>query len=74
MLKEPKITERQLNKIQNKVLVIAGEKDVITQTHTEFMAKEMPNSELKIYKDASHMIPFENANQLSEDILDFMRE
>ena len=74
MLKEPKISEKQLNKIQNKVLVIAGEKDVITQSHTEFMAKEMPNSELKIYKDATHMIPFENAEQLNQDILEFMKK
>ncbi|MFY1045877.1 alpha/beta fold hydrolase [Chryseobacterium sp. GP-SGM7] len=74
MLKEPKITEKQLNKIQNKVLVIAGEKDVITREHTEFMAKQMPNSELKIYKDATHMIPFENAEQLNQDILDFLKK
>lgn len=74
MLKEPKITEKQLNKIQNKVLVIAGEKDVITKEHTEFLAKKMPNSELKIYKDATHMIPFENAEQLNQDILDFMKK
>lgn len=74
MLKEPKITDKQLNKIQNKVLVIAGEKDVITQAHTEFMAKQIPNSELKIYKDATHMIPFENAEQLNEDILEFLKK
>ncbi|MBD3906375.1 alpha/beta fold hydrolase [Chryseobacterium sp. Ch-15] len=74
MLKEPNISEKQLNKIQNKVLVIAGEKDVITQTHTEFMAKQIPNSELKIYKDATHMIPFENADQLNQDILEFLKQ
>lgn len=74
MLKEPKITEKQLNKIQNKVLVIAGEKDVITEEHTKFMAKQMPNSELKIYKEATHMIPFENAGQLNQDILEFMKK
>ena len=74
MLKEPNISEKQLNKIQNKVLVIAGEKDVIKQSHTEFLAKQIPNSELKIYKDASHMIPFENADQLNQDILEFLKK
>ena len=74
MLKEPNISEKQLNKIQNKVLVIAGEKDVITQAHTEFMAKQIPNSELKIYKGATHMIPFENADQLDQDILEFLKQ
>ncbi len=74
MLKEPNISEKQLNKIQNKVLVIAGEKDVIKQSHTEFLAKQIPNSELKIYKDATHMIPFENAEQLNQDILEFLKQ
>ncbi|WP_139418749.1 alpha/beta fold hydrolase [Chryseobacterium mulctrae] len=74
MLKEPNISEKQLNKIQNKVLVIAGEKDVIKQSHTEFLAKQMPNSELKIYKDTTHMIPFENADQLNQDILEFLKQ
>lgn len=74
MLKEPNISEKQLNKIQSKVLVIAGEKDVITQVHTEFLAKQIPNSELKIYKDATHMIPFENADQLNQDILEFLKQ
>ncbi|AZA60332.1 alpha/beta fold hydrolase [Chryseobacterium indoltheticum] len=74
MLKEPNISEKQLNKIQSKVLVIAGEKDVIKQSHTEFLAKQIPNSELKIYKDATHMIPFENADQLNQDILEFLKK
>jgi pimeloyl-ACP methyl ester carboxylesterase len=38
------------------------------------MAKQMPNSELKIYKDATHMIPFENAEQVNQDILEFMKK
>lgn len=74
MLKEPNISEKQLNKIQSKVLVIAGEKDVIKQSHTEFLAKQIPNSELRIYKDATHMIPFENADQLNQDILEFLKK
>lgn len=72
MLNEPHISKKDLTKIKNPVLVIAGDKDVIKQEHTEMMAKQMPNAELKIYKDATHMIPFEKADELNGDILKFL--
>lgn len=72
MLNEPHINKKDLSKIQNPVLVIAGDKDVIKQDHTEMMAKEIPHAELKIYKNATHMIPFEHADELNADILKFL--
>ncbi|MDW9380042.1 alpha/beta fold hydrolase [Chryseobacterium sp. JV558] len=72
MLTQPRITRADLNKIRSKVLVIAGDKDVIKPDHTELIAKEIPNAELKIYSNATHMIPFENADQLNTDILNFL--
>ncbi|BFO64806.1 alpha/beta fold hydrolase [Chryseobacterium sp. KCF3-3] len=72
MLTQPRIEKKDLNKIGSKVLVIAGDKDVIKQEHTELIAKEIPNAELKIYSNATHMIPFENADQLNTDILNFL--
>ncbi|KMQ65870.1 hypothetical protein ACM46_08060 [Chryseobacterium angstadtii] len=72
MLDEPHISKKDLSGIKNPVLVIAGERDVIKHDHTEMMAQQIPNSELKIYKDATHMIPFEHADQLNEDILRFL--
>lgn len=74
MLKEPNISKKSLNKIQNPVLVIAGEKDVIKQMHTEFIAKEIPNAELKIYKDATHMVPYEKPEELNKDVLEFLKK
>ena len=73
MVDEPKITAKDLNKIENKVLVIAGEKDIILPSHTEFIAKEIPNSTLKIYKNANHSIPIENAEELNKDVIDFLK-
>ena len=72
MLTQPRIAKKDLNKIASKVLVIAGDKDVIKRDHTELIAKEIPNAELKIYSNATHMIPFENADQLTTDILNFL--
>ncbi|MFP3593349.1 alpha/beta fold hydrolase [Chryseobacterium sp. SIMBA_038] len=74
MLKEPNITKNSLNKIQNSVFIIAGENDVIKKEHTEFIAKQLPNSELKIYKNATHFIPLENPEELNADILEFLRK
>ncbi|WPO91800.1 alpha/beta fold hydrolase [Chryseobacterium sp. HR92] len=72
MLTQPRIGKKDLNKIGSRVLVIAGDKDVIKPEHTELIAKEIPNAELKIYSNATHMIPFENADQLNTDILHFL--
>ncbi|MDR6487799.1 pimeloyl-ACP methyl ester carboxylesterase [Chryseobacterium vietnamense] len=72
MLTQPRIAKKDLNRIGNKVLVIAGDNDVIKRDHTELIAKEIPNAELKIYSNATHMIPFENADQLNTDILNFL--
>ena len=74
MLTQPRIAKKDLNKIGSKVLVIAGENDVIKRGHTELIAKEIPNAELKIYNKATHMIPFENADQLNTDILNFLEK
>jgi pimeloyl-ACP methyl ester carboxylesterase len=71
MIKEPNINKSSLHKIQKPVLIIAGENDVIKKEHTEFIAKQIPGAELKVYKKATHFIPFENADQLNNDILEF---
>ncbi|MCU7618120.1 alpha/beta fold hydrolase [Chryseobacterium sp. PBS4-4] len=74
MLKEPNISNKDLNKIQSEVLVIAGEKDVIKPEHSKLLATQIPNAKLKIYKDATHMIPFENADELNKDIIEFLKK
>lgn len=74
MLNEPHISKKDLSKIKSPVLVIAGDRDVIRQDHTEMIAKQIPNATLKIYKDATHMIPFENADELNEDIVKFLEK
>ncbi|SHK39389.1 alpha/beta fold hydrolase [Epilithonimonas mollis] len=73
MIDEPKITKEQLNKIKAKVFVVAGENDLILRSHTEYIAKEIPNSKLKIYKGASHGVPVERAEELSKDVIKFIK-
>lgn len=73
MIYEPKITKTQLNKIKAKVFVVAGENDLILRSHTEYIAKEIPNSKMKIYAGASHGVPVERAEELSKDVIEFIK-
>lgn len=72
MLTQPNISKDDLKKIKSPVLVIAGDKDVIKPDHTEFISKQIPNAEMKIYKDTTHMVPYEKPDQLNADILNFL--
>lgn len=73
MLHEPNISKKSLNQIQNSTLVIAGENDVIKKEHTEMIAKEIPNAKLKIYPKATHYLPFEIAEDVNKDVIDFLK-
>ncbi|WP_312765179.1 alpha/beta hydrolase [Epilithonimonas sp.] len=73
MIDEPKITKEQLNKIKAKVFVVAGENDLILRSHTEYIAREIPNSKLKIFQGASHGVPVERAEELSKDVIEFIK-
>ncbi|MBP2616773.1 alpha/beta fold hydrolase [Chryseobacterium jejuense] len=74
MLTQPNISKDDLNKIKSPVLVIAGDRDVIKPDHTEFISKQIPNAKKKIYKDTTHMVPFEKPDQLNADILNFLEK
>lgn len=37
------------------------------------IAKEIPNTKLKIYSQASYYLPFEIADELNKDIIDFLK-
>lgn len=72
MLTEPKISKENLNAIKSPVLIIAGDRDVIRPDHTEYLSKQIPNAALKIYKDTTHMVPYEKPDELNADILRFL--
>ena len=50
MVNEPHIDPAELKKLTMPVLVIAGERDMIKDTHTRLIAKSIPGSELAIIK------------------------
>ena len=74
MLKEPNITKSELSKIQNPVLVIAGEKDEVKESHTKEIQKNISKAELLIIPNSTHYVPFEQPKILNEAILKFLKK
>ena len=74
MLNEPNITKSELNKIQNPVLVIAGEKDEVKESHTKEIQKNISKAELLIIPNSTHYVPFEQPKILNEAILKFLKK
>lgn len=74
MLNEPNITKNELNKIQNPVLVIAGEKDEVKESHTKEIQQNISKSELLIIPNSTHYVPFEQPKVLNEAILRFLKD
>ncbi len=74
MLNEPNITKSELNKIQNPVLVIAGEKDEVKESHTKEIQQNISKGELLIIPNSTHYVPFEQPKVLNEAILKFLKK
>ncbi|MEY8352218.1 alpha/beta hydrolase [Lachnospiraceae bacterium 54-53] len=54
MLKEPHISGKELERISIPTLVLAGERDMIRESHTRFLASKIKNSRLKILPGEGH--------------------
>jgi len=72
LLNEPHITVADLNKIKASVLVMAGEKDMILENHTRFIAANIIKAQLFIFKGASHYVPVENPIEFNKQVLSFL--
>jgi pimeloyl-ACP methyl ester carboxylesterase len=55
MVEEPDISREDLKKINIPVLVLAGEKDLIKEKNTKFIAENISDSTLKILEKENHM-------------------
>jgi len=73
MVKEPYISPEELHKIQVPTLVIAGDKDMIKQTHTEQLAAHIPNSRLVIMK-GDHFIARKEPSVFNCEVEKFLDE
>lgn len=74
LLTEPHITSSDLKNIKAPVLVMAGEKDMILEKHTKYIAGNIQKSKLFIFKGATHYAPIEVVSEFNSQVLEFLNK
>ncbi|MBV8175385.1 MAG: alpha/beta hydrolase [Verrucomicrobia bacterium] len=71
---QPNYSPQQLGSIKSPTLVIAGEYDeAIKRSHTEEMARLIPNCKLEILPGVSHFAMLQNPEEFNRAVLDFLK-
>lgn len=66
-------SENELNRIENRTLVLTGDKDfVVPMQNSVNLFKKLPNAELEIIKNGSHMFFIENAEEFNRAVKKFL--
>ena len=73
MLEEPNIDAKALEAITAPTLVLASDHDVIRDEHTVEIYRHIPNSQLAIFPNATHMIPFDDPVTFNATVERFLR-
>ncbi len=73
MLVEPHIDGKALEAITAPTLVLAADHDVIRDEHTVAIYRHLPNSQLAIFPNATHMIPFDDPATFNATVERFLR-
>lgn len=73
MVKEPHINPGMLAKITVPSLVIAGQHDMIKESHTRLIARSIPKAQVKIIPGANHFVFGKWADETNQTILTFLK-
>jgi len=73
MLEEPNIALTALEAIAAPTLVLASDHDVIRDEHTVEIYHHIPNSQLVIFPNATHLIPFDDPATFNATVERFFR-
>ena len=73
-IKYPNLSFTNLNVIQSKSLIIAGDHDEIKNDHTLKIFESIPNAQLAILPNSSHSALIENASLFNQIVLKFLTE
>ena len=73
MLDEPHIDLKSLESIAAPTLVLAADHDAITDEHTIEIYHHVPNSQLCIFPNATHMISFDDPVLFNTTVNRFFR-
>ncbi|MET4104851.1 alpha/beta fold hydrolase [Hymenobacter sp. UYP22] len=74
LVQEPHFTLPQISTIQAPVLVMAGQRDVIREAHTQIIARTLPHSRLRLLEGATHYAPQEVPDVFNREVLQFFRQ
>lgn len=72
VLTEPHMNYGELATIQAPTLVLAGEKDIIKQAHTQAIGAHIPHAQIVIFPGVTHYAPQENPALFNETVLHFL--
>ena len=73
MVNEPHIAPEELKKLTMPVLVVAGDRDMIKDSHTRLIAKSIPGSELAILK-GDHFIASKESAAFNAVVKEFLEK
>lgn len=73
MVNDPNIDPKELQKIKNRTLVIAGTNDMIKKSHTQLIYNSLPNAELAFIK-GNHFIAHKNPKDFNCAVLKFLNQ
>jgi pimeloyl-ACP methyl ester carboxylesterase len=73
LLDEPHIELKALEAITAPTLVLAGDHDIIRDEHTVAIYQHIPNSQLAIFPNATHMVPFDDPVLFNATVERFFR-
>jgi pimeloyl-ACP methyl ester carboxylesterase len=73
MLEQPHVELKALETITAPTLVLASDHDVIRDEHTIDIYHHIPNSQLAIFPDATHMVPFDDPARFNAAVERFFR-
>ena len=73
MVNEPHIDPSELARLTMPVLVVAGTKDMIKESHTRLIYKSLPNAQLT-FVEGDHFVANKNAEAFNKVVEDFLRK
>jgi pimeloyl-ACP methyl ester carboxylesterase len=73
MLSQPSISPESLQSVVAPALIIAGDRDLIRDEHTVDIYHHIPNSQLAIFPNATHMLPYDDPVVFNATVERFLR-
>lgn len=70
---EPHIDPKMLSNMTAPTLVLAGDHDLILDTHTLEIFHNLPNAQLGIIPDSTHMVPYDDPERFNDAVERFLR-